>query len=74
MDAAFFRIINPNYARPKVDKEDDVGLIPLLNLLYPTQPLPKRVRSTGLEPNNLTKDNLLIYSPTVPGFSLSEKI
>ncbi|XTI87880.1 P-loop containing nucleoside triphosphate hydrolase protein [Cenococcum geophilum] len=64
VDAAFFRIINPNYARPKVDKEDDVGLIPLLNLLYPTQPLPKRVRSTGLEPNNLTKDNLLIYSPT----------
>lgn len=23
VDAAFFRIINPNYARPKVDKEDD---------------------------------------------------
>ncbi|XTI85246.1 P-loop containing nucleoside triphosphate hydrolase protein [Cenococcum geophilum] len=51
VNAAFFRKINPNYARLK--------------------PLPKRVRSTSLKPTNLTKDNLLIYSPTIPRFSLN---
>ncbi|KAF2258837.1 P-loop containing nucleoside triphosphate hydrolase protein [Lojkania enalia] len=50
VDAAFFRKMNPSYARPK------------------------RARSTGLEPADVTEDDLLICSPTVPGFSFSKKL
>ncbi|KAF1963459.1 P-loop containing nucleoside triphosphate hydrolase protein [Byssothecium circinans] len=74
IDAAFFRKMNPNYSKPKASEEDDANPISLFSLLHHSQPQPERVRSTGLEPADLTEDDLLICSPTVPGFSFTDKL
>ncbi|ORY10820.1 hypothetical protein BCR34DRAFT_588363 [Clohesyomyces aquaticus] len=74
IDAAFFWKMNLNYSRLKANDEDDACLTSLLSLLYPSQPQPERVRSTGLELADLTEDDLLICCPMVPGFSFSDKL
>ncbi|KAH8719447.1 P-loop containing nucleoside triphosphate hydrolase protein [Phaeosphaeriaceae sp. PMI808] len=57
-----------------VNEEEDASPTSLLSLPHPSQPQPERVRSTGLEPADLMEDDLLIYCPTVPGFSFGDKL
>jgi hypothetical protein len=73
IDAAFFQNMNPNYSKSKAN-EDDAGPISLFSLLRPFQWQPEQVRSTGLDPTDLTEDDLLICCPTVRGFSFSNKL
>ncbi len=79
IDAAFFRQINPNYARPSIDKQatqklnDDAFGIWGSSLTTITQQ-PDKVESNGIEPTKLDEDGLLVCSPTVLGFSFGDKM
>jgi hypothetical protein len=69
IDPDFFWKMNPNYSRPRTD----------LDVTRPNQPPPgwstrTVVKSNGIEPAELTEDDLLICCPTVLGFSFGEKI
>ena len=73
VDPDFFWKMNPNYSRPRTD----------LDVTRPNksgQPPPpgygpsnRVVKSDGIEPAELTEDDLLICCPTVLGFSFGEK-
>jgi hypothetical protein len=81
IDAAFFQEINPNSgSRPRVtvpaDKEwvwDSSGEWHLSSEFSSGPPL-RQVKSIGIEPVELKEDELLICCPTVPGFSLGDKL
>lgn len=71
VDADFFWKMNPNYSRPRADLAGNrirnaSGGTPL--------PLPRPVQSEDVEPAELREDDLLIYCPTVLGFSFGEKL
>ncbi|KAF2843553.1 hypothetical protein M501DRAFT_994516 [Patellaria atrata CBS 101060] len=66
--------MGPNYSRPKINEEDDASSNLPFDLLRPSQSLPEQVRSTGLDPADVTEECLLICCPTVAGFSLNEKL
>ena len=74
LDAAFFRKMNPNYIRPQPDelvkkKADDDDY-------FENFPESSRgqVKDNGVEPTRIEEDDLLICCPTVPGFSLGDKL
>ena len=76
LDAAFFRKMNPSYPRPQPDElarkkeDDDDGWF--------SEPASERtldeIKDNGTEPDRLSDDDLLICCPTVPGFSLGDKL
>lgn len=77
LDAAFFRKMNPSYPRPQPDelarnKADDD------NNGWFSEPSSERtldqIKDNGTEPTQLGDDDLLICCPTVPGFSLGDKL
>ena len=74
VDAAYFREENPNYTRPSI-KESDEGL-PVIDLAdlaeKPSSPA-ESSKSNGMDPSEVKGDDLLICSPTIPGFSLGDK-
>jgi hypothetical protein len=65
--------MNPNYSRPRTDldvtRPNRSGQPPSPGYAPPHHV----VKSDGVEPADLTEDDLLIYCPTVLGFSFSEK-
>ncbi|PMD66309.1 uncharacterized protein K444DRAFT_640176 [Hyaloscypha bicolor E] len=75
VNAAYFREENPNYTRPSI-KESNRGPPPLLsswtfiNLDESDKEGPSPAKGNGMDPLEVKGDNLLIYSLTVPGFSL----
>lgn len=76
LNTAFFRKINPSYPRPQPDElarkkaDNDNGWF--------SEPSSERtldqIKDNGTEPTRLGDNNLLIYYPTVPGFSLGDKV
>ncbi len=78
LDAAFFRKMNPNYARPqpgelvKKRTEDD-GYLEMYS-----EPSKKRtldqIKDNGVEPTQIEENKLLICCPTIPGFGLGDKL
>lgn len=74
LDAAFFMKTNPNYTRPRPDalgnkKTDDDILSEPSNERSPDQ-----VKDNGVETAKFEEKEFLICCPTVPGFSLGDKM
>ncbi|PMD21103.1 P-loop containing nucleoside triphosphate hydrolase protein [Hyaloscypha hepaticicola] len=69
IDPDFFWKMNPNYSRPRTDLD-----VTRPNQLPPGWSSCTVVKSNGIEPAELTEDDLLICCPTVLGFSFGEKI
>jgi hypothetical protein len=74
VDAAYFREENPNYARPSI-KESDEGsgwiYIDLDDVSEKSSS--SSAKANGMDPSEVKGDDLLICSPTVPGFSLGNR-
>lgn len=89
VDAAFFRKMNPNNSRPtNLDAFDPVGHWEQLDLVSdddasyvsfdrassaPSSDLVSEIFLYEAE-GSMADENLLIYCPTVPGFSLKDKL
>ena len=72
VDAAYFREENPNYTRPSI-KESNGGPPPcwtIIDLDEDDEEGPSPGKGNGIDPSEVKGDDLLICSPTVPGFSL----
>jgi hypothetical protein len=74
IDPDFFWKMNPNYSRPRTDLD-----VTRPNRSGPPSGPPPgygpyQVKSNGVEPAELTEDDLLICCPTVLGFSFGEKL
>lgn len=65
VDPELFRKTNPNYPRLFTKKSD--------GNIFCGKSLSERVKSNGLNPDDLEGDDWLILSPTVLGFSLDNK-
>lgn len=73
VDAPYFREENPNYARPSVKESDKGdGLFIIGDDTSSAKPS-SVVESNGMDPSEVKGDDLLICSPTVPGYSLGNK-
>jgi len=78
IDAIYFREANPNYAKPRVNgsTEQDLsswGWITFATDNHSTSRY-DQVRSNGKSPDDVTDDDLIICSPTVPGFTYGNKL
>jgi hypothetical protein len=71
VDAAFFREENPNYARPSI-KESDKGSI-CIDLDEVSKISSSSAKGNGMDPSKVSGEDLLICSPTIPGFSLGDR-
>ena len=70
VDAAYFRRINPNYNRPRVEQSS------WWEGLWESSALDGDkgdIKTLEVPPNELQVDDLLVCSPTVLGFSLNDK-
>jgi hypothetical protein len=65
VDADFFWKMNPNYTRPRAN---------LAGTRWASPPGSNQVKCDEVELSELKEDELLICCPTVPGFSLDEKL
>jgi hypothetical protein len=75
LDAAFFREMNPNYARPKVDGSSSaISCIDLFSGSSTSTESTEKVLCADLEPNEFELADLLFCCPTVPGFSFTDKL
>ncbi|KAH8586089.1 P-loop containing nucleoside triphosphate hydrolase protein, partial [Bisporella sp. PMI_857] len=73
VDAAYFREKNPNYTRPSIKESDeDSGWI-IINFDEASNKSSSSAKANGIDPSEVKGDDLLICSPTVPGFSLSNR-
>lgn len=76
IDAAFFRELNPNYTRPRID---ELGKQNSSNCTwYSFDDFSKnqidKIKGNNMEPARLNDDDLLLCSPTVLGFSFGDKL
>jgi hypothetical protein len=81
VDAAFFRKMNPNYSRPKIDATGNLKPDPpyeaydLFNSASVTvASAHDQVRGTETEPLAMTRDELMTCCPTVLAFSFKDKL
>jgi hypothetical protein len=78
VDAAYFREANPNYTRVSIEESDKESSSPpgwtILGLDNDSKMLSDVVKSNGMELLDIKGDELLIYSPTILGFSLRNKL
>jgi len=78
VNAAYFREANPNYTRASIEESDKESLSPpgwmLLGGDNDSKKPSNTVKSNGIEPSDVKGDDLRIYSPTVLGFSLGNKL
>jgi hypothetical protein len=72
VDATFFREMNPNYSRPKIDAAGEIKPGPpqecydLFDGSVITIPSPHdRITGASMDPSAMTKDDLLTCCPTV---------
>jgi hypothetical protein len=70
VDAAYFREENPNYARPSIKESDDGSGWIFIDLDEPSEKSSSSAKGNGIDPSEVKGDDLLICSPTLPGFSL----
>jgi hypothetical protein len=74
VDAATFQEINPNYVRPSMFKSTEgTGIWDMFNDSSDTQPDEAALKN-GIDPQNLSEEDLLLCSPTVLGFALIEQV
>jgi len=78
IDAVFFQEANPNHTRPSINqsaKEDssDIAWI-IFGSNDRSTNQSDQVKSNGKDPAEMNEDDLILCSPTVPGFSYGNKI
>ena len=80
VDAAFFREMNPNYSRPKIDTAGEIRPDPpqecvdLFDGTVTTKVSPHdQITESSLDPSAMTKDELLVCCPTVLAFNFKDK-
>ena len=77
LDAAFFRKMNPNYTRPQpyelVKKKTDDDVFELFSDSSSERNL-DQIKDSGVKLTKIKDNDLLICCPTVPGFSLGDKL
>jgi hypothetical protein len=82
VDAAYFREANPNYARPSINEPDRAGPpgpSGISWVVFGSEDNTRKrtsdsIRSNGVDLLEVKGDDLLICSPTMLGFSLSNKL
>lgn len=74
VDAAYFREENPNYARPSI-KNSDKGSPAGWDVIDfdDAEEVSALAKNNGMDSSEATRDDLLICSATVPGFSLGDR-
>ena len=78
IDRVFFQEANPNHTRPRIkesakqDLSDGVWIIFGIDDRSTNQS--DQVKSTGKDPAEMNEDDLILCSPTVPGFSYGNKL
>ncbi|KAJ6027953.1 hypothetical protein N7540_003529 [Penicillium herquei] len=80
IDTVFFKEMQPNYSRPRVHdkfspKADGIAIISFDRLFDDelTRDMEK-LKENGIQPHEMSDEDLLICSPTVYGFSFQEKL
>lgn len=73
IDAAYFREENPNYARPSIKESDKGSGWILIDLNEVSKKSSSSAKGNGIDLLEVKGDDLLICSPTVPGFSLGNR-
>jgi hypothetical protein len=75
VDTAYFRQINPNYARPQIDKSPEtLDLWAIIDSAGSSNERKNQIKKTDLDPTEMKDQDFLISSPTVLGFSLGDKL
>ena len=78
VDAAYFRKANPKYAKASINKFEKERSPGNGWIIWGNEDGSEKssdsVKSNGMEPSEAKGNDLLIGSPTVPGFSLASKI
>jgi len=77
VDAAYFREANPNYARASIEESNESSSPPSWTILGSDDDSKESsdvVKSNGMEPLDVKGDDILIYSSTMLGFSLRNKL
>ena len=81
IDAAFFREMNPNYSRPKIDTAGEIRPDPPQECvdLFDGTVMTKvsshdQITESSLDPSAMTKHELLTCCPTVLAFSFKDKL
>lgn len=72
VDVAYFRKVNPNYARPQVNELARPSSSDGIYILW-SDTEADEVKSNGLDINTMSKDDLMICSQTVYGWSFGNK-
>jgi hypothetical protein len=82
LNAAFFRKINPNYSRPRINEPVNIkgkkyigfsiNLATLLDLSNLSNP--DKVKSNNTDLAEIKKINFFIYCPIILDFSLNNKL
>ena len=75
IDAAFFRRMNPNYTRPKVDGSSSaIHYYEMFGDGITSTETSERVHAADLNRDELDVSSLLYCCPTVHGFSFKDKL
>ena len=65
VNMAYFRKINPNYMRPRVNELTRPSSLNSVYSLFFSGTKVERVKSNSLDKTSMSKDKLMIYSQTV---------
>lgn len=78
IDRVFFHEANPNYTRPRINESTKQDLSDedwmIFGIDDRSTKQSDQVRSTGKDPAEMNEDDLILLSPTVPGFSYGNKL
>jgi hypothetical protein len=79
IDTVFFREANPNYTMPYIEKSAPKKSTTGNEFMFfsiddPSEKQSGRVNRSGKDPAEMMEDDLILCSPTVPGFSYRNKM
>ena len=78
IDVIYFREANPNYTRPRINESIKHESSDGAWIIFGSDDRPTnqsdQVKSNGKVPAEITEDDLILCSPTVPGFSYGIKL
>ena len=75
VNTVYFQQINPNYARPQIDKSPKIlDLLAIFDFAGGSIKKKDQIKRTDVDLTEIKDQDFLISSPTVLGFSLSDKL
>ncbi|OCL00144.1 uncharacterized protein K441DRAFT_533489, partial [Cenococcum geophilum 1.58] len=76
VNPVLFRENNLNYTKPSINKQRKYRTNDIWTICFnePAKKKLNKVKSNGKEPTELKYKDLFIYSPTILGFSLNNKL